>query len=84
LWILDVEGAEEEVLQGMDFSKLHIKGICMECDGKDTEKDARKVALLNKEGYLCEQVHLNCMCRHKSFEPSAKKTFVENVGNTAG
>jgi len=31
LWVLDVEGAEEEVLQGVDFSdvKLTISGICM-------------------------------------------------------
>lgn len=33
LWVLDVEGAEEMVLKGMDFKSIRINFICMECDG---------------------------------------------------
>lgn len=33
IWVLDVEGAELDVLHSTDFSEVNVKYICMECDG---------------------------------------------------
>ena len=71
IWVLDVEGAEEEVLAGMDWNLVSISVIMMECDGSDAEKDVRKNATLAAAGFHCLQVYRNCMCKHKDFKPSS-------------
>lgn len=53
LWILDVEGAEEIVLQGVDFSVTHINAIIMECSGTDKAKDSRKIHFLRQNDFIC-------------------------------
>ena len=73
IWVLDVEGAELEVLKGTNFSLVNIKFITMECDGQGTsEKDRAKIEVLAKNSYVCSVVDRNCMCSHKSFTPSKK------------
>lgn len=72
IWSLDVEGAELSVLQGMDFSKVTINGIIMECDGHNQDQDKAKRQLLEENGFQCEQVIRNCMCKNKLFTPSKK------------
>ena len=73
IWVLDVEGAELEVLKGTDFSLVNIKFITMECDGKgESEKDRAKIQVLAENSFLCQVVDRNCMCSHKSFIPSKK------------
>mmetsp|Transcript_1886 Transcript_1886/g.3001 ORF Transcript_1886/g.3001 Transcript_1886/m.3001 type:complete len:309 (-) Transcript_1886:89-1015(-) len=70
IWILDVEGAELSVLQGTDFSELHVSAVVMECDMLDKEKDRAKQHILENNGFECLQVERNCFCKHMSFEPS--------------
>ena len=41
LWILDVEGAEEEVLSSVDFARLTVDVIVVELDGGNPAKDQR-------------------------------------------
>jgi FkbM family methyltransferase len=72
IWILDVEGAEEEVLLGTDFSAIHIDAIVMENDGFDPDKDRRKVAILETNDFSCTQIDRNVFCKHKTFHPSTK------------
>ena len=67
IWVLDVEGAEESVLQGTDFNAVHMNVVAMECHGKDPDKDQRKAAILESNGFSCELVGRNCMCKHKDF-----------------
>ena len=74
IWVLDVEGAELEVLKGTDFNLVNIKLISIECDGKgESEKDLAKMKVLTENGFLCTVVDRNCMCNHKTFVPSIKK-----------
>lgn len=72
LWILDVEGAEEQILRGVDFNKLNIQTIVMEMDGTDPVKDANKLSILNNNGYTCIKSTADVFCTHKNFKPSRK------------
>lgn len=71
VWVLDVEGAEESVLRGMDFNEVFVNIVAMECSNWDPEKNKRKVKLVESHGFQCVQVDRNCMCRNKHFEPRA-------------
>ena len=51
LWVLDVEGAEEEVLSSVDFTRLTVDVIVVELDGGNKEKDERCHALLLRAGF---------------------------------
>jgi hypothetical protein len=51
-WVLDVEGAELEVLQATDFERVTFDVIAMENLGLDTEKDLATVSFLEKKGYV--------------------------------
>jgi len=70
IWVLDIEGAELEALQGTNFDEVYIKVICMECDKHDIDRDQKKIRLLNSNGYNCTIVKRNCMCFHNDFTPS--------------
>jgi hypothetical protein len=72
IWILDVEGAELAVLRGVDFDRVNIKTIVMECDIFDKEKNAKKTELLHSKGYTCKKMFNDCYCTHKTFTPSSK------------
>lgn len=72
IWVLDVEGAEEAILRGVDFERVNIKTIMMECDVFDPDKNDRKTDLLKTKGYSCQKVGNDCYCTHKSFNPSSK------------
>ena len=67
VWILDTEGAEESVLRGTDFSEVHINSVAMECDEHDLQKNARKTDILEANGFKCQLVERNCMCKNKDF-----------------
>jgi FkbM family methyltransferase len=56
LWVLDVEGAELSVLESMDFKKVKVSTIAMECDRGSAEVDQAKQAILAKNGFRCQQV----------------------------
>lgn len=56
LWVLDVEGAELSILEGMDFSKVKISTVAMECDRSVGEVDQAKQEILKKNGFDCRQV----------------------------
>jgi FkbM family methyltransferase len=51
-WVLDVEGAELEVLQATDFDRVTFDVIAMENLGLDMEKDFATVSFLEKKGYV--------------------------------
>lgn len=55
IWVLDVEGAELEVLQGLDFSRLSFGMIILEDSPPDTKKEAIK-QLLGRQGYQLIEV----------------------------
>lgn len=74
IWILDVEGAEESVLKGTNFLDVRFNAVAMECDEHDIVKNSRKTDILEANGFKCFLVERNCMCRHKDFLPSARKT----------
>ncbi len=78
IWVLDVEGAELDVLKGVDWTQVEIKSIIMECDGTDREaKDEKKMELLAKVGFNCSKVALisACMCKHDLLNVSSGGTF---------
>jgi hypothetical protein len=56
LWVLDVEGAELEVLQTVDFAKVSIDVITVEQDGGNKAKDEAVRALLLSKGYKLDKV----------------------------
>jgi hypothetical protein len=70
IWILDVEGAEESVLLGTDFSTVHINAVAMECDQHDISKNKRKTDILEANNFECILIERNCMCKHKDFKAS--------------
>ena len=54
IWVLDVEGAELEVLKAVDFNAIVIDVIFVEADGGNPEKDAGVVSLLTANGFIHE------------------------------
>ena len=58
LWVLDVEGAELEVLKTTDLTgkTLQIDILCIELDGNNPSKDAAVVKLLEEHGYSVYEV----------------------------
>ncbi len=77
LWILDTEGAEESVLKGTDFNKVHMNAVAMECDEHDAQKNERKTSILEANGFKCFLVERNCMCKHKDYKPSTAPALTE-------
>lgn len=69
IWILDVEGAEESVLQGTDFNAVNINAVAMECDEHDTSKNKRKTDIVEANGFHCTLIERNCMCINKKYSP---------------
>jgi hypothetical protein len=51
-WVLDVEGAELEVLHATDFERVTFDVIAMETLGQDKEKDRASVSFLVNKGYV--------------------------------
>jgi hypothetical protein len=49
--VVDVEGAELEVLRSIIWSRVRIGVICVEADGNNEAKDAAVRALLDANGY---------------------------------
>ena len=52
LWVLDVEGAELEVLMATDFARLSVDVIVVETIGFAPEQDARVVAYIEAQGFV--------------------------------
>jgi len=52
LWVLDVEGAELEVLRAVDFAAVSFRAVAVETDGLDAAKDREAVAVLEAHGYV--------------------------------
>lgn len=75
IWILDVEGAEESVLKGVDFNAVRINAISMECDDTDVSKNNRKLNILKEQGFDCLVLPHNCYCKHKQFTPVSKPSL---------
>ena len=69
IWVLDTEGAEESVLKGTDFSEVQINAVAMECDEHDIAKNKRKTDILEGNGFQCQLIMRNCMCKNKLFTP---------------
>ncbi len=59
LWILDVEGAELEVLRGFRWNEVAVETIVVEEDGLAPMKDAQVRALVTSHGYTHEKVGRN-------------------------
>lgn len=63
LWVLDVEGAELEVLKTFDFSAVTVDVVCIENDGGNPKKDAAVRALMEKEGFVIDLQNQVCVGR---------------------
>ena len=60
----------------MNFKRIHVSTIIMECDHADSgEPDKKKMDYLTKQGYKCSVLIRNCMCTHNSFVPSVKPSL---------
>lgn len=71
IWFLDVEGAEENVLLGTDFSVVKFNAIVMECDNYGGhERNRIKMHYLKKHHYECVHLGMTCFCKHDSYIPS--------------
>lgn len=71
IWILDVEGGELSILNGMDFNEISVSVIIIECDGWNIEQDNLKLELLKKNKFTCTKLdRANYACLHESFKPS--------------
>jgi hypothetical protein len=46
----------------------------MECDEHDVSKNKRKTDILENNGFKCELVERNCMCKHNSYQASSAPT----------
>ena len=67
-WILDVEGAEESVLNGTDFSVVRFNVILLECDGfGTTAQDKQKMSILEANNFKCGVAYRNCICKNNAF-----------------
>jgi FkbM family methyltransferase len=73
LFILDVEGAELSVFNGLNFEKVHINTILTECENRRGDNDESTIKLLESKGFSCEKIMRNCMCIHNAFTPSSKE-----------
>ena len=51
IWVLDVEGAELEVLEAMDFAAVSFDVVLVEADGGNPVKDAGVIALMKHRGF---------------------------------
>jgi len=65
------------LLQGTNFSAVHINVVAMECDLHDVKKNARKTDILEAHDFRCKLIERNCMCVHNRFIPSLAKTKSE-------
>lgn len=71
IWILDVEGSEESVLQGVDFDAVRFNSIVMECDEYDNVKNNRKMDFVRAKGFDCRLMYRNCICKNNLFSTSS-------------
>jgi len=72
LWVLDVEGAELEVLKTFDFNAVTVDVVCIEQDGGNPQKDTAVRALMEKKGFILDtqnQVR-NDWYHRKGFKPT--------------
>jgi hypothetical protein len=77
MWILDVEGAELDVLKAMDFSAVEVDVLGVELDGANPAKDAACRELLDKAGFEAtgeeftpgQNVQRNCWFMRRGFVP---------------
>ena len=69
-WVLDVEGAELDVLRGVDWARVSVDVIVVEEDGRQPDKDAAVRSLLAAAGFIFDgKVRHNAWFRHASFHP---------------
>lgn len=80
IWVLDTEGSELAVLNGVNFDKITIKLIIMECDNHDPKKDNQKQDYLRQRGYQCHHSHVTCFCRLESAAANSAPNARPNPG----
>jgi len=71
LWSLDVEGAELQVLETVDWKAVSVDVIVVEAPGYDEAKDQAVIDLLLSQGFIHDQkITWDNWFHHKSFTPS--------------
>jgi FkbM family methyltransferase len=73
IWVLDTEGSELAVLNGVNFNRIKIKVIIMECDEHDAPKNAQKMAFLQQRGYTCSTAFVTCFCSLNEKPPQSEE-----------
>ena len=63
------------MLKGTDFHAVHFDAVAMECDEHDVQKNERKTSILESNGFKCQLVERNCMCKHDRYVPSSAKSL---------
>lgn len=78
LWVLDVEGAEYNILQGTFPTKIPINVIMVEIARRDlVSKDKDLVIqLLEGHGYRCMTHQMNEICHRSDFRPSTLEGYL--------
>lgn len=59
LFVLDVEGAEAQVLKSIDLSKVTFSVAMVEADGRNETKDEEVRSMFSRHGYLYRKVKRN-------------------------
>jgi FkbM family methyltransferase len=75
LWVLDVEGAELEVLKTFDFKAITVDVVCIEQDGGNPEKDKAVRELMKKEGYELDLMNQVCVQLRGMLRAAARVSF---------
>ena len=73
-WVLDVEGAEAEVLSSIDFNRTSIDVIVVEADGSNKDKETAIQIQLSAAGFVeqgRDPSRRNAWYAHRRFRPSA-------------
>ena len=81
LLLVDAEGMDLEVLQGLDFSRYRPAVICSEVYEANPAKDERKAELLRSHRYECRgRIGSDVIWSDKDFDENLEATFEQAEG----
>lgn len=84
LFVLDVEGAELEVISTLDFAATPVRYFLIELDGQAGAKDAKVRCVLRRNGYVpIGRLDLNEVWTHPSFPHDRFAASYSNISDNA-
>jgi hypothetical protein len=78
--IVTIQGAEFDIIKSsIDFNKININTIIIECEGRQGDNDAGLIQYMDNVNYNCIKEKRNCFCTKKTFikhqKPVELKSF---------